>query len=150
MMNDIYNYLQLSDTLFCGGMPTADQLVSVAQAGVKLVINLATAKSENALPNEAELIKELGMEYVHIPVDWNQPTEENLTEFMNAMDSRKNVKTFVHCQANYRATAFIALYRVLRLGWQDKNAFDNLRKMWDTQKYPVWKKFIEDMLKKRS
>jgi hypothetical protein len=59
------------------------------------------------------------------------------------MDSHKESKVFVHCQANYRATAFITLYRILRLGWDREEAFVDLNKIWNTEEHPIWEDFIE-------
>jgi hypothetical protein len=63
---------------------------------------------------------------------------------MDAMDAHQNQKVHVHCQANYRATAFITLYRIQRLGWEREKAFQDLRRIWNPDEYPIWKKFIEE------
>jgi protein tyrosine phosphatase (PTP) superfamily phosphohydrolase (DUF442 family) len=143
-MKDIYNYLYLDEQLSSSAMPTPEQLTSVAEAGVKVVINLATSKSEGAIPNEGELVSGLGMAYINIPVDWNNPTQQNLDDFINAMDAHKDQKKLVHCQANYRATGFVPLYRIKKLGWKREDAFRDMRKIWNPGKYPVWEKFIDD------
>lgn len=146
MLEDIYNFLPLTETLLSSGMPTADQMADVSRSGVQVVINLAMPDSEHALPDEAHLVESLGMRYIAIPVVWDNPTRGNLEDFMNAMDTNKENKLLVHCQANYRATGFITLYRVLRLGWQRDKAFLDLRRVWDPEEYPVWQKFLEDNL----
>ena len=148
MIHDIYNFLPLTDMLISSGMPTAGQMVEVSKSDVKLVINLAMPNSERALQNEPDLVKSLGMGYIGIPVEWENPTRQNLDDFMDAMDANKDKKILVHCQANYRATGFIALYRILRLGWNPDNAFKDLNRIWDLNEYPVWEKFIEDSLTK--
>jgi protein tyrosine phosphatase (PTP) superfamily phosphohydrolase (DUF442 family) len=145
-MKDIYNYLYWNEKLSSSGMPKPEQLKSVAEAGVQVVINLATSKSEGALPNEGELIRNLGMEYIHIPVDWNNPTKQDLGEFMRAMDEHQNEHVLVHCQANYRATAFVAMDRVLRQGWNADHALEVMHKIWHEEENPTWNMFIEDML----
>lgn len=145
-MKDIYNYLKLSETLSCSGMPTAGQLPSVAEAEVKFVVNLATTKSEGWNPDEGKTFQQLGVEYLLIPVDWEHPTRQNLNEFMDAMDAHKDLRVLVHCQANYRATVFIALYRILRLGWKKEDAFVDVRKIWNPEEYPLWDAFIEGNL----
>ncbi|HVN14508.1 MAG TPA: protein tyrosine phosphatase family protein [Anaerolineales bacterium] len=144
MLEELRNFLRLSDKLISSGMPTAEQMKDAAQAGVKVVINLALPTSENALPNEGVLAASLGMEYINIPVLWEAPTRENLNEFMEAMDAHREQSVFVHCQANYRATGFITLYRVNRLGWKKEDALKDLRKIWNPREYPVWEKFIEE------
>jgi protein tyrosine phosphatase (PTP) superfamily phosphohydrolase (DUF442 family) len=146
MLEDIYNFLPLTESLLSSGMPTADQMSDVSRSGVQLVINLAMPDSERALPDEAHLVESLGMKYIAIPVVWDNPTHENLEDFMNAMDANKENKLLVHCQANYRATGFITLYRVLRLGWEKEKAYLDLRRVWDPEEYPVWQKFLEDNL----
>ena len=145
-MNDIYNYLYWNEKLSSSGMPKPEQLKSVAEAGVQIVINLATSKSEGAIPNEGELVKNLGMEYIHIPVDWNNPTKQNLDDFMRAMDDHQDEHVLVHCQANFRASAFVSLHRILRQGWQTDDALEVMHKIWHEEENPIWNMFIEDML----
>lgn len=145
-MKDIYNLLQLTEKLSTSGMPTLEQLPEVAEAGVQFIINLATSKSEGWIPNEEELVKGLGMGYLSIPVEWDNPKQENLSDFMDAMDAHHCERVLVHCQANYRATAFVTLYRILRLGWKKEDAFPDLRKIWNPEEYPIWEKFIEENL----
>jgi protein tyrosine phosphatase (PTP) superfamily phosphohydrolase (DUF442 family) len=127
-------------------MPKPEQLKSVAESGVQVVINLATSKSEGAIPNEGELVRNLGIEYIHIPVDWNNPTKQNLDDFMRAMDDHQAEHVLVHCQANFRASAFVSLYRILRQGWQADDVLQVMHKIWHEEENPTWNMFIEDML----
>ncbi len=145
-MKDIYNYWFYDDKLSSSGMPTAEQMQGVAQAGVKVVINLALKTSQGALPDEASVVELLGMQYIHIPVEWNEPRRQNLENFFAAMDAHKEDRILVHCQANYRASSFIMLYRVLRLGWKKEEAIPIMEKMWNPEDFPVWEKFIKENL----
>ena len=148
MFEDIYNFLALSEKLFTGGMPTKEQLADAAQRGVDLVINLAPHEVSNALPGETELVTSLGMQYINIPVIWTTPTMDGLDRFMDVMDQSEDKKILVHCQANFRATAFVALYRILRQGWNPHEAMEGMHQIWDTEDYPIWKMFIEENLKR--
>jgi uncharacterized protein (TIGR01244 family) len=145
-VKDIYNYQFLNENLSSSGMPTAAQMKAVAEAGTQVVINLAPATVRDALPNEDSLVEALGMKYVHIPVDWNNPTQQNLDDFFTAMDEHKTEKVLVHCQANYRASSFVMLYRILRLGWKKEDAIPVMEKMWNPEDFPVWQKFIDENL----
>lgn len=145
-MKDIYNYQFLNENLSSSGMPTAEQMKEVAEAGTQVVINLAPAIVKDALPNEDSLVKSLGMEYVHIPVEWNKPTKQNLEDFFAAMDEHQGEKVLVHCQANYRASSFVMLYRVLKLGWKKDEAIPVMEKMWNPEDFPVWQNFIDENL----
>jgi protein tyrosine phosphatase (PTP) superfamily phosphohydrolase (DUF442 family) len=145
-VKDIYNYWFLNEKLSSSGMPTAEQVKEVADAGVQVVINLALTTSPGALPNEDSVVESLGMKYIHIPIEWNNPTKQNLEDFFSAMDAHKDDKVHVHCQANYRVSAFIMLYRVLKLGWKKEDAIPVMEKMWNPEDFPVWQKFIEENL----
>ena len=148
MIEDLKNFLRLSEKLISSGMPTTDQMKSVAESGVQVVINLAPHDVPNALPNEAELVESVGMQYINIPVDWGTPTKDGLNIFMDAMDANQDKTILVHCQANFRASGFISMYRILRLGWKPEDAFEVMHTIWDEDAYPVWKMFIEDTLKR--
>lgn len=124
-------------------MPTAEQMKSVADAGVKVVINLALKTSQGALENEDALVESLGMKYIHIPVEWNNPTQQDLEDFFGAMNEHRDEHVLVHCQANYRVSAFIMLYRVLHLGWKKEDAIPIMAKIWNPEDFPVWQKFID-------
>ena len=150
MLEEIYNHLQLRDNLHSSGMPTPEQVSSLAEEGIRVVINLATPKSEGWIPDEQERVEAQNIAYYGIPVDWDNPTTDDLNKFMAVMDKHKGEKILVHCQANYRATAFIALYRFNFLGWSEENAFRDLRKIWNPAEYPIWQKFIEKGLKAQS
>jgi len=150
MLEEIYNHLQLTDSLHSSGMPTPKQILSLAENGIQVVINLATLHSEGWMPDEQERIKAQNISYYNIPVDWDNPTTDDLNKFMAVMDKHKSEKILVHCQANYRATGFIALYRVIFLGWSQENAFKDLYKIWNPVEYPIWQKFIERSLRTQS
>lgn len=147
-MNEIYNYLYYNEKLSSSGMPTFEQLGLLSGAKIELIINLAPHDVENAIPDEQKAVESLGMGYINIPVNWNTPARDGLNLFMDAMDANRSKKIHVHCEANFRASAFIAIYRILRLGWKEEDAFEVMHKIWDEDAYPVWKMFIEDAIKR--
>jgi protein tyrosine phosphatase (PTP) superfamily phosphohydrolase (DUF442 family) len=128
-VKDIYHYQFLNEKLSSSGMPRADQLKEIAEAGVQVVINLAPPDVPNALQNEDELAANLGIQYLNIPVIWRAPESEKLFQFMDEMDAHAGKKIHVHCEANYRASAFIMMYRVLQLGWKKEDAIPTMEKM---------------------
>jgi protein tyrosine phosphatase (PTP) superfamily phosphohydrolase (DUF442 family) len=145
-MKDIYNYWFYDEKLSSSGMPTEQQFKEIADNNVNVVINLALKTSEGAIPEEDKVVESLGMEYIQIPVEWKNPTQQNLNDFFAVMQSHNDKKIHVHCQANYRASAFIMLYRVLRLGWKKEDAIPVMERMWNPEDFPVWQKFIDDTL----
>ena len=144
MIEDIPAYLKLTDQIATSGQPGEAHLAEIAGAGYQVVINLALTGKEYSLPDEAGLVRSLGMEYIHIPVVWTEPTRQNLEEFFAAMRANTDKKIFIHCAANMRASAFMALYRIKCLGWQADDAFQYMLKIWRPE--GVWETFIQDML----
>jgi uncharacterized protein (TIGR01244 family) len=140
-MHRICNLLPIDERLMTAGQPTQDQLAAVAQAGFEVVINLALHDDPRySLPDEAGLVRSLGLQYIHIPVQFGAPSDEDLQRFCDAMDAARGCKVFVHCAANKRVTAFLGLYRVLRLQWSEAQAFDAMRSIWEPD--AVWSAFI--------
>ena len=145
-MKDIYHYQFLTEHLSSSGMPTVEQMKEIADAGVQVIINLAPHDVPKAVPNEGVLANELGMEYINIPVTWRTPESDALFQFMDAMDAHADKKIHVHCEANYRASTFIMMYRVLRQGRKKEDAIPIMEKMWNPEDFPVWDQFINDNL----
>jgi hypothetical protein len=65
---------------------------------------------------------------------------------MDLMDANQDKKIHVHCEANFRASGFITVYRILRLGWKPDDAFEVMHTIWDEDAYPVWEMFIENAI----
>lgn len=142
-LENIYNYLKISDQIATAGQPSIEQFPHIKQAGYQVIINLALKDSSNALPNEQEIVEIQGMEYVHIPVIWENPTEDNLHEFIQAMKAKVGKKVFVHCAANKRVSAFIYLYRCYQEGIDEETAKKDLHKIWIPNK--IWQQFINEV-----
>lgn len=140
MLEEIYNYLKLSESLATSGQPSEAQIAEIAQAGYQLVLNLALADAEYSLPDERATVESHGMAYLHLPVIWGQPTVENLEAFCDVMEANQGKKIFVHCAANMRVSAFIALYRIRRLGWAPEQAFVDMQRIWTPDGW--WREFI--------
>jgi len=143
-LSDIKNVLVLDERIATAGQPTEEQIIQIAKAGYEVVINLALGDGDYALADEAGAVRKAGMAYIHIPVQWERPTRADLERFCDAMEARRRKKIFVHCAANMRVSVFMALYRILRLGWERERAFVDVTRIW--QPNETWAAFIEEML----
>jgi protein tyrosine phosphatase (PTP) superfamily phosphohydrolase (DUF442 family) len=140
-IEDISNFLQLSDRIATAGQPTIEQYPAIAAAGYQVVINLALTDSPSALADELTIASNLGIEYIHLPVIWTEPTLADFQAFMNIMAKYSAQKVFVHCAANKRVSAFLYLYRQLVEGIDELTAHQDLVKIWITN--PIWQDFID-------
>jgi len=136
----IYNWHRLDERLTTSGQPTEAQLADIHALGIGHVVNLGLHTHEMALPDEAASAAALGMTYIHIPVDFQNPTEADFTRFCDVMDELKDWPVHVHCIANYRVSAFFYRYRRDALGMDEGRARADLEKLW--QPTEVWAAFI--------
>ena len=105
-LGEISNYRQYSPQFSSSGQPSASQLEAVEQDGFRRVIYLAFSDDHTAIDKEDRVVKELGMDYVHIPVDFENPTIEDFEDFSAVMNRDGNTRTLLHCQINWRASTF--------------------------------------------
>lgn len=141
----IYRYRQATSTLATSGQPREEQFAAIAAAGYEVVVNLALHDDPRySLSDEPGVVRRLGLEYVHIPVRFDAPGTADLNSFFRAMDTLGDRRIWLHCAANLRVSAFLGLYRRLRLGWSEYEAFALMREMW--QPNPIWAAFIRSQL----
>ena len=144
-VKDILNFHPIEDGLATAGQLLPEHVAAVVEADFELVVNLATA-------SEAFFLTSEGINYVQIPVLWEQPRAEDLQLFFAVMNARGDRNTLVHCFANYRASAFTYLYRVLRLGVDEVEARKGLDVVWSDEAFsesPQWRLFINEQLDQR-
>jgi protein tyrosine phosphatase (PTP) superfamily phosphohydrolase (DUF442 family) len=115
-LSDIDNYREYSLEFSSSGQPSAQQLKAVAEAGFDRVIYLAFSDNGTAIETEDRVVKKLGMDYVHIPVDFENPTLADFEDFAAVLNRDKQERTLLHCQINLRASTFSFLYRVIYSG----------------------------------
>lgn len=95
-MDTILNYIKINDKISTSGQPTLEELKIIADNDFKVVINLALSNSSLALENEDKIVSQLGMTYIHIPVDFENPEIDNLKIFLAILNSFTNIKVWVH------------------------------------------------------
>jgi protein tyrosine phosphatase (PTP) superfamily phosphohydrolase (DUF442 family) len=144
-LSDIGNYREYSPVFSSSGQPTADQLETVSRAGFQRVIYLAFSDNHTAIDKEDRVVKDLGMDYVHIPVDFEKPTLADFEDFAAVMNRDRSVRTLLHCQINLRASTFSFLYRVIYAGVPIAEAKADLDSVWNPDR--VWFGFIVEVLK---
>lgn len=140
----IHQLRVIDERLATAGQPTAEQMRVVRGSGYQTVINLLPADSRWALADEAAVVEEQGLRYHHLPVLWEAPGADDFARFCSLMQAEAGRRVFVHCAANKRVSAFVFLYRVLRLGVARDVAERDLLAVW--QPDPVWSRFIDERL----
>ncbi len=143
-LSDISNYREYSPNFASSGQPTKTQLEQLESEGFERIIYIAFSNNGNAFSDEDVIVKELGMEYVHIPVDWDKPSASDFYAFADIMKRYPDKKTLLHCQVNYRASAFSFLYRIIYQDISVTAAKAEMNSVWQPDE--TWRELIFSIL----
>jgi uncharacterized protein (TIGR01244 family) len=137
----IYNWRRLDDRITTSGQPTEEELADIHALGVGHIVNLGLHSHEKALPDEAASVRRLGMTYIHIPVDFQNPTNEDFARFCSVMADLRDAPVHVHCIANHRVSAFFYRYRRDVLGMDKAQARLAMTEIWHPD--GIWANFVD-------
>ena len=127
------NVVPISADLVTSGQPTAEALARLSEQGFGAVIYLAPPTVSDAVPAEADMVRKQGMEFVNIPIPFNNPTSADFQAFVAAMERLGGRKVLVHCQVNMRASSMTFLYRAIVRGEKPEQAYESVAKVWSPQ-----------------
>ena len=140
---NIINFVQLTENIASSGQPCETELAQITDLGYGTIINLALTSSDNAIVNEGDIVTELGMSYVHIPIQWQKPTLKQFQLFVAVMQQQGQRKVWVHCAFNMRVSVFLYLYSRFYLRIPAETALQKLNQVW--QPNNIWSQFIIDV-----
>ncbi len=143
-VDDIRNYREYSDTLASAGQPSAAQIRAAAEEGFERIVDLSFNGGNKGIDDEDKVVIDSGMRFVQLPVNWQSPSPADFTTFAAIMQSEPDARTLVHCQLNYRATAFSFLYRVAVLGVPLSEAEEDMLDVWTPN--DTWSSFLTETL----
>ena len=143
---EIPNFRVYSAHFASSGQIAGHHLKPLQRDGFQRIVYLAYRGQGNATDRLSidRQATDLGMSYVHIPVPWQSPSPIDYQTFAAVMNSQPGQKTLLHCQMNYRASAFSFLYRVLELGTPFDEAARDLFAVWNPDQ--TWLDLINTVL----
>jgi uncharacterized protein (TIGR01244 family) len=108
-------FASVGDDVFISGQPTAQALRDLRARGVTTVVNLCSPPEMARVPfDEAALVKQLGMEYVYLPMRGTPELPYSpaaVKAFAAAMSTAKG-KVLLHCTIAWRASHLWAAYLI--------------------------------------
>lgn len=143
-LESIRGYRRLDDQLVTSGMPSPEHFAAMRAEGFEVIVNLALPTSDHAMANEGDLVSAQGMTYIHIPVNFEAPTEDDFQRFASVMGAFAGRKVFVHCAANMRVSVFLFLNRMRTRSVTRAQAEADLFAIWNPD--GVWRNFINSHL----
>src|SRR5215208_6547373 len=95
-----YNFRRVSDRVTTSGIVPVEQLAELRDQGYGAVINLKPDIEAEIGADEGQIVRDQGIDYVHLPVDFDAPTHADFEAFTQAMDAHDGQTVHVHCAAN--------------------------------------------------
>ena len=128
--------------ILVGGQPSINNIRAAQQSGYKTVINLRP-KGEFTAWDEATFVRQLGMNYVLIPInDVGDLTPENAHKLDQALSATGGKPAIVHCASGNRVGALFAL-RARKLGSDIETAVEIGKSAGLTGLEPVVRQLLE-------
>lgn len=88
----------IHEHLFSSTQPSVEQLKLIKEYGCSTVINLALTNSSNCIENEDQVCLEHGLNYIHIPIDWETPSSDQCLLVLDLIDHLvQNEIVWLHC-----------------------------------------------------
>ena len=139
---EIFMWRRVNGSLTTSGQPSETQLQDIRDLGVTHIVNLGLHDHEKALPDEEGAVSALGMTYIHIPVDFENPTNADFERFTLVMRELEGKVAHIHCIANLRVSAFLYRYQRDEMSIADANARELMESIW--RPGGSWARFVDD------
>src|SRR6478736_3647751 len=124
----IVNFSRVDAVVACGGATDTAALDVLSKDGFKSVINLRQATENNAnIEQNTAKAKELGLKYIHIPFNAQQPDPKVVDQSLAAIADKSNQPAYVHCGSASRVGSVWLVKRVLQDGWTVEKATEEAK-----------------------
>jgi protein tyrosine phosphatase (PTP) superfamily phosphohydrolase (DUF442 family) len=122
-LSGVANACQILPNVITGGQPTAAQLRAFKQAGGSIVLDVRDPM-EPRLVDEPALVRELGMEYVNIPVRAGALNDATLEQILSVLRGAGDRTVFFHCGSGNRVGGALIPYFILNQDMEEQDAVD--------------------------
>lgn len=121
----IKNFGQMDERFYRGGQPKKDEYQSLADLGVKTIIDLRHDPKDY----EKSAAEAVGIKYVNIPMtDKAYPEQASIDAFLKVVDDPATGAFFVHCAGGRHRTGVMgAVYRFNKYGWNFDQAYKEMK-----------------------
>ncbi len=120
-ISGVANACQILPNVLTGGQPTAEQLKALKAAGGDIVLDLRDPMEPRPV-DEPALVRELGMQYVNIPVRSGSLDDATLQEVLTVLRGAGDRTIFFHCGSGSRVGGALIPYFILDQGMEEEDA----------------------------
>lgn len=122
-LSSVANACQILPNVITGGQPNADQLRALKGAGGEIVLDIRDPM-EPRVVDEPALVRELGMEYVNIPVQAGSLDDVTLERILTVLREANGRTVFFHCGSGNRVGGALIPYFILDQELTEEDAVD--------------------------
>jgi protein tyrosine phosphatase (PTP) superfamily phosphohydrolase (DUF442 family) len=122
-LSGIANACQILPNVITGGQPNAQQLRALKEAGGGLVLDVRDPMESRPV-DEPTLVRQLGMEYVNIPVGAGSLDDATLDRILAVLRGAGDRTVFFHCGSGNRVGGALIPYFMLDQGMTEEDAVD--------------------------
>jgi protein tyrosine phosphatase (PTP) superfamily phosphohydrolase (DUF442 family) len=122
-LNGVANACQILPNVITGGQPNAAQLRALKGAGGEIVLDIRDPM-EPRVVDEPALVRELGMEYVNIPVQVGSLDDVTLERILTVLRESNGRMVFFHCGSGNRVGGALIPYFILDQELTEEDALD--------------------------
>lgn len=120
-LHGVVNANQVLPRLVTGGQPTPAHFRALKAAGVEVVLDIRDPQEPRGFDQPA-LMRELGFEYVVIPVTDQTVSDETLGRITEAVRAAAGRETLFHCASGNRVGAAMVPHLMLDQGMSEDDA----------------------------
>ena len=122
-VSGVANACQILPNVITGGQPNAAQLRALKDAGGGIVLDVRDPMEPRPV-DEATMVRELGMEYVNVPVRAGSLDDGTLERILNVLRGAGDRMVFFHCGSGNRVGGALIPYFILDQQMEEQDAVD--------------------------
>ena len=122
-ISGVANACQILPNVITGGQPNAAQLRALKDAGGSIVLDLRDPMEPRPV-EEAGLVRELGMEYVNVPVRAGSLDDATMEKILAVLRRAGDRTVFFHCGSGNRVGGALIPYFILDQAMEEQDAVD--------------------------
>ncbi len=136
MDSPIPRFQRIDDRVATAAQPAAEHVPWLEAQGFEVVVNLSTPTARNFVLDEARLVMDAGLAYVHAPVDCSRLEPAHYEVLRGVLEAFRGRKVLVHCAGNVKSSALVQLWRMKERGEDPERLTDELRALgWHEPKW---------------
>jgi protein tyrosine phosphatase (PTP) superfamily phosphohydrolase (DUF442 family) len=122
-LSGVANACQILPNVITGGQPNAQQLRALKDAGGGIVLDIRDPMESRPV-DEPVLVRQLGMDYVNIPVGAGSLDDATLERILAVLREAGDRTVFFHCGSGNRVGGALIPYFMLDMGLAEEEAVD--------------------------